>query len=94
MTKTILIDYLVKNEGSINMAIVSEMLDQLIESTTSGTATAADILNGKTAYVNGSKLTGTCTYDADTSDADAVAEDLALDKTAYVNGVKLVGTAV
>lgn len=56
-------------------------------------ATAADILEGKEAIDgNGAKLTGTCTYDADTSDANATASDIAQGKTAYVNGTKVTGT--
>lgn len=56
-------------------------------------ASVSDILSGKEAIDgNGAKLTGTCTFDADTSDADAVASDIAKNKTAYVNGQKVVGT--
>ena len=51
------------------------------------------ILSGQSAYGrDGEKITGTCTYDADTSDATASASEILLGETAYVNGSKLTGT--
>ena len=41
---------------------------------------------------SGAPQTGTCTFDADTSDADATAAEILLNKTAYVNGNKLTGS--
>lgn len=41
---------------------------------------------------SGAPQTGSCTYDADTSDADAVAAEILATKTAYVNGNKLIGS--
>lgn len=40
----------------------------------------------------GAPQTGSCTYDADTSDADATAAEILATKTAYVNGNKLTGS--
>lgn len=53
----------------------------------------SDVLAGKKFHLpSGASGTGTCTYDADTSDATAVAAEILLSKTAYKNGAKLTGT--
>lgn len=58
-----------------------------------GASDGDQILSGKTAYGNdGEKITGTCTFDADTSDATASASEILATKTAYVNGSKVTGT--
>ena len=60
---------------------------------TPDTITAADLLDGVTAHDRtGAPITGACTYDADTSDADATAGEILATKTAYVNATKLTGT--
>lgn len=60
---------------------------------TLGQSDGAKILFGETAYgKDGEKITGSCTYDADTSDADAAASEILSGKTAYANGNKLTGT--
>lgn len=51
------------------------------------------ILNGQTAYgKDGNKITGTCTYNADTTDATAGASDILNGVTAYGASGKLTGT--
>lgn len=55
--------------------------------------TAASVLSGITFHLpSGATSTGTCDYDADTSDATATAAEILATKTAYKNGSKLTGT--
>lgn len=55
--------------------------------------TRATVLNGKKFHLpTGEPTTGTCTYDADTTDATASAAEILNNKTAYKNGSKLTGT--
>lgn len=57
------------------------------------TADATKVLSGEYFYLRtGEKVQGSCTYDADTSDADAVAAEILDTKTAYVNGNKITGS--
>lgn len=60
---------------------------------TADTVTPSSLAYGVTAHdKSGAPITGTSTFDADTSDANAIASQLLLNKTAYVNGNKITGT--
>lgn len=59
---------------------------------TADSVEASKLLKGVTAHgADGEPITGTCTFDADTSDANAKAAEILKDRTAYVNGVKVTG---
>lgn len=61
---------------------------------TIGQSDGDQILSGQTAYgKDGEKVTGTCTFNADTSDATASASEILSGQTAYGSaGTKLTGT--
>lgn len=66
--------------------------DTLID-LTQDDVTRASVLNGMKFHLpTGEATTGTCAYDADTSDATATAAEILATKTAYVNGTKLTGS--
>jgi hypothetical protein len=60
---------------------------------TTDTIVASKMMSGYTAHDrSGAVITGTNTYDADTSDANAIASEILATKTAYVNGQKITGS--
>lgn len=67
---------------------------------TDTTATASQVLANNTVggaanyfyLADGSRVQGSCTYDANTSDATATASEILATKTAYVDGNKVTGT--
>ncbi len=60
---------------------------------TADTITAADLASGKTAHdKSGAPITGTSTYDSDTSDDTATASEILATKTAHARGTALTGT--
>ncbi len=60
---------------------------------TADTVDAAHLLDGYTAHgANGAPITGTCTYDSDTSNDTAAVGEILSGKTAHARGVQLTGT--
>lgn len=60
---------------------------------TTDTVTEDKLLKGITAHgADGEKITGTCTYDANTQDATATAAEILTGKTAYNKGAKVTGS--
>lgn len=67
--------------------------DETLIDLTGDTAVASDVLSGKKFHLkSGAQATGTCTYDANTSDATAAAAEILATKTAYVAGNKITGS--
>ena len=60
---------------------------------TGDTVAPNTLLTNTTAHdKTGAQITGTCTYDSDTSDATVAVAEILKDKTAYARGAKIVGT--
>lgn len=60
---------------------------------TGDTVAPNTLLTGTTAHdKTGAQITGTCSYDSDTSDATVAVAEILKDKTAYARGAKIVGT--
>lgn len=60
---------------------------------TADTVTASDLLTGVTAHdMSGATITGTCSYDSDTSNDTAVVAEILSGKTAHARGATLTGT--
>ena len=77
------------NEKVNKVVLGSEVLIDL----TSDTVDASHLLYGYTAHgADGETVTGQCTYDSDTTDADATASEILSGKYAYVNKNKIEGT--
>lgn len=74
----------------INKVIVN---GQVKMDLTSDTVDAAHLLSGYTAHdKSGAPIEGTCTFDANTRDANATAPEILQGKIAYAKGNKLTGT--
>ena len=60
---------------------------------TNDTVAASNLLEGFTAHgADGEPITGSCKFDADTTDATATAAEILHSKTSYKNGIKLTGS--
>lgn len=60
---------------------------------TSDTATAATVLSGSTFHdKSGAAVTGTCTYDSNTTNDTVTVGEILISKTAHARGSQLVGT--
>ncbi|MDO4377714.1 MAG: hypothetical protein Q4C64_01005 [Erysipelotrichia bacterium] len=78
-------------KGSMSITIREELQNQGYMLTNGCNATAADIKEGKTAYIRGHLVTGTY-VEIDTTQATATAADILSGYTAYSKGTKITGT--
>ena len=74
----------------VNKVIVN---GQTVIDLTGDTVIASKMLSGTKAHdKSGASITGTCTFDSDTTDATAGAAEILATKTAYVNKTKVTGS--
>lgn len=69
--------------------------DKTLIDLTGDTVTAGTMLKGATTHdKSGAAITGTCTYDSDTTDATVSVAEILEMQTAYARGAKITGTMV